>query len=335
VRTEVCLTVDVEFSIGGAFQDPVRNRPVGETFVRCPADGADQGLGFILECLRRHRLEATFFVEPLNYFYFGEGPMKGVVQDLLAAGQDVQLHLHPCWLAFRDPKWPERLAEGTPDDSCAGRSVEEMVEIIGLGLEALDRWGAPRPTALRAGNLHADRATYRAMARHGLGLASNLGIGYRLPSDPTLHLAGGRHWVEGVMEVPVLSYTELKAGSWGRKGVLTVTGASFAETCALLRAARRLELSPVVILTHPWEFAKIADPGCRRITRNRINQRRLESLCRFLREHDDEFAAVTFAEAGPGWVEAGKVESPHLEAPLLAVLGRMASNRLNDAIWRI
>ena len=49
VRTEVCITIDTEFSIGGAFADPVRRRPIGEENVTCPADGHENGLGFLLD----------------------------------------------------------------------------------------------------------------------------------------------------------------------------------------------------------------------------------------------------------------------------------------------
>ena len=43
--------------------------------------------------------------------------------DILSAGQDIQLHLHPNWLHFRYPDWMERLSGGHPSPFCSGRSV--------------------------------------------------------------------------------------------------------------------------------------------------------------------------------------------------------------------
>src|SRR4051812_44146134 len=103
--TEVCITVDAEFSIGGAFADPVHRRPVGSEHVLCVANGEENGLGFLLDTFRRYGTEATFFVEALNTAYSGDAPMGRIVERILEAGQDAQLHLHPCWLAFRDADW--------------------------------------------------------------------------------------------------------------------------------------------------------------------------------------------------------------------------------------
>src|SRR5689334_22997846 len=113
-RTEVCITVDVEFSIAGSLTDPTRYRPVSDPPVYGRIDGREHGLGFLLDCLRDHGLTATFFVECLNTHYFGARPMGAAVERLLAAGQDVQMHLHPEWLYFRDPRWAETVATMMP-----------------------------------------------------------------------------------------------------------------------------------------------------------------------------------------------------------------------------
>jgi len=78
MKTDVCLTFDVEFTIGGAFSDPANKQPVSERSVFCDVDGESQGLGFILNTLSKHKLTATFFVEALNFHYFGDSPMSGI-----------------------------------------------------------------------------------------------------------------------------------------------------------------------------------------------------------------------------------------------------------------
>jgi hypothetical protein len=122
-----------------------------------------------------------------------------------------------------------------------------------------------------------------------LPLASNIGLGLNRPADPTLHLRGGRHRIEGVLEVPVLSYRQLAITGRPSDRLFTSTATSTAETERLLWAARRTGVGTVVLLTHPFEFIKgdRLDPSRQRV--NRINQGRLQRLCAFLAEHEDAF----------------------------------------------
>jgi hypothetical protein len=94
---EVCITIDTEFSIGGNFEDPAL-APVAEPIVLGSVGGREQGLGFLLDSLGEFGIRATFFVETLQTAYFGDEPMGGIARRIAAAGHDVQLHLHPCWL---------------------------------------------------------------------------------------------------------------------------------------------------------------------------------------------------------------------------------------------
>lgn len=77
--TEICITIDTEFSIGGAFADPARYRPLSNELVDCTIDGRSEGLDFLLHILRDFRAHATFFVEVLQCFYFGERPMGRII----------------------------------------------------------------------------------------------------------------------------------------------------------------------------------------------------------------------------------------------------------------
>jgi hypothetical protein len=232
----------------------------------------------------------------------------------------------------RRDDWPERLAREPPSDRCDGRSVEAFAALIEDGLGTFRRWGVPKPMSLRTGSLRADRNVYRAMAACGLPIASNIGLAYSSPADETLHLANGRHLIEGVLELPVVSYTDLSVGPWRHSRLLTITASSWEETESLLWQARGMGLSPVVILTHPFEFAKIGDQQFREIARNRINQRRLERLCAFLAENSGSFRAVTFADGGPRWLADGPQPEGPLSVPLPRAVDRIASNKLNDLI---
>ncbi len=330
-RTEVCITVDVEFSIAGALTFPDRCRPVSDAPVYGRIGEREHGLGFLLDSLGAHGLVATFFVECLNPSYFGDRPMGRAVDRLLGAGQDVQMHLHPEWLYFRDPHWTETVATmmPRPNGSCAGRTVDELVEFIRVGRETFERWGAPPPVALRTGSFHVDRSVYRAMAAMGLKLASNVGLAMYRPAEPALRLRGGLHRINGVLEAPVLTYTE-RVGGWKRPRLLSPLSTSWPEMRALLWAARRAAISPVVLITHPFEFIRSADVQFTRIARNRTVQRRFAALCRFLAEHTGDFATVPIGGAARAWLARGSAPEPDLASPTLAVMARMIENQFAD-----
>lgn len=328
--TEICVTVDTEFSIGGAFADPERCHPVGEDRVHCPVGGEDHGLGFILRTLKIYEQQATFFVETANIAYFGDRPMGRVVDTLLDNGQDVQLHLHPCWQVFADEAWRDQVRHGAPNDHCARLPVDRLSVLITEGIDAFARWGAPKPMAMRTGNLSAGRTVYRAMRDAGLPLSSNIAAGYAPPSENSLMLMGGLSRIEDVVEAPVLSYAEFRFGRRSKMRMLAITAASWRETRALLMAARQRGLSPIVILAHPFEFIK--SPGRSGDRPNFVNQRRLERLCSFVAENPDDFIMTTFGGRGGAWLERDMQPAPVLRAPLDAVLGRMITNAINDRV---
>src|ERR1700737_1627327 len=108
MRTQVCITIDTEFSIGGAFAD-ASCQPVAEPMVWCDVGGHSEGLGFLLNCFRTHRIKATFFVEALHRTYFRHDPMRPIARKIHDAGHDVELHAHPCWSVFEYHDWRARV----------------------------------------------------------------------------------------------------------------------------------------------------------------------------------------------------------------------------------
>lgn len=330
MRTEVCITIDVEFSIGGAFGKNKQNTPLSDQVVECVVDGKEQGLGFILDSLARHRLKGTFFTEALQTAYFGDGPMARFAARIAAAGHDVQLHLHPCWLHFFDSAWKQPGFK--PNDFCSGRTDAELDEIIGLGVAAFSRWGLPRPVALRTGSFRTDRAVYRAMARAGLDLASNIGLAVSPPAEPELRVWGGQHLFDGVLEVPALSYLTPALPNIGKRNwrLLAITATSRAEIESLLWQARRNGVQSVVVLTHPFEFVSKGSFRYDDLRVHHVNQKRFLHLLDFLRRNNDDFSAVTFGERRSDWRRAGNVPTAPLQSPLRLTVLRAAQNALHD-----
>ena len=330
-KTRVHITVDTEFNIAGAFSDPVRHRPVGPAAVYCTIGERSHGLGFLLDTLERHGQKGTFFVEALNTFHFGDAPMGEIAQRLHQGGHDVQLHIHPCWEYFSNAHWAAQLKTNPPNDDITRRSEDEIVRLIEAGIAVFARWGLPAPTVLRTGGLRANLAVYRAMRRCGLMLASNLGLAVFRPSEPELQLFAGSHAIEGVTEIPVTTFSDLRIGGRTHLKTLTITGCAWAEIRAVLEQSRDAGLSDVVLLTHCFEYVKHRDVTYEKLYPDRINQRRLTRLCEFLAS-EPGFEAATLGEDRVGM--PGNGQNPLFNVPIAAAAGRMLVNRINHSIMR-
>ncbi len=328
MKTRVCLTVDTEFSIGGAFAPPYAARPVGEPTVWCPVAGRSQGLGFLLHCLAEHGVRATFFIEALHRTYFGDETMRPAVEAIAAAGHELQLHLHPAWRVFAHPDWPARVAAQPRQDDLAGRTQADLVELIEAGCAAFAAWGLPRPTALRTGSLQHDWTVYTAMAAAGIAVGSNIGLAIHRSGDPRLALYAGCHELAGVRELPVLSYTDFRLGARRHLKSLTVQGCGWRETEHLLWAAHAAGLPAVVILTHPFEYIRGHDAQFQGAHTNGLTQRRLRRLCAFLARHADCFESSGLAAAATTWPSAALGRNPLLGVPAWAGAQRLVENRL-------
>lgn len=331
-RIPVCLTVDTEFSIGGAFADPGRNRPVGARRVTCPVDSKEEGLGFLLDIFRDLDIPATFFVEALNTHYFGDDEMGSIARRIASAGHDVQLHLHPMWRVFRDADWAERAQRQPPSDSLVGRSQDEITAIIEEGLAVFQRWGMAPPVALRVGNFQVDSTLYAAMAQTPLRLASSIGLGAYAPPEPELQRASGLLWRHGILEVPVLTYRSLAIASSAPRRVLGIGSTSTWEFKSLMLAAHAADIGPVLVVIHPFLLTKSAEPQMRRIRRNIIIQRRSRAFCEFLRENSDRFELTTFSRAAPSWLRQGDGKNVELSVGAVPAIARMVVNKLNDLV---
>lgn len=328
MKTEVCITIDTEFDIAGTFIDPERFSPVAESNVWCDQDSTSHGLGFLLSTFAEYGVSATFFVEALNSIYFGDDPMRSIVREIVEDGHDAQLHLHPVWTYFADADWRERLAHSRPNDSFVGRSRAEVESLIEQGRQAFGRWGVDQPVALRTGGLRVDTNVYHGMSAQGMRLASNVGVAIYQPEPEALQLYAGRHRVNGVVEVPVLTYRRRGLPKSLSEKSLTITGTSWGEMRRLLWGARRAGVGPVIILTHPHEFAKGDGRGGWRP--DHINQRRLRKLCKFLAARTDEFEVVTFGQRVDRWSGSVSGRAPILSVPAVYGLGGIIENLYND-----
>ena len=96
MTTPVFLTIDTEF----AWRHHAAGLDCDAIYARS-LEPAGVGLGYQLAELARHNLKACFFVDPMPAITFGPAPIRRMIDTILEAGQEVQLHLHPNWTSAR------------------------------------------------------------------------------------------------------------------------------------------------------------------------------------------------------------------------------------------
>ena len=330
-RTKVTITIDTEASIGGAFSDPDRYHPLFEGPVDGMVDGRSEGLGFLIRSFAEYDIQATFFIETLHTRYFSEELMSERCRQLAEAGQDLQLHAHPCWRSFRDGAL-ERI--DTNDESW-GRPVSELIDIF---QEAQNRFESlvGRPAiAARTGKFSTNTETFAAMRQAGIQLTSNICTAIYPPQDQDLRLANGRHWIDGILEIPVTCFS-----SWtprGRRALrpLQVCACSIEEMRQALDQAHEVGLGHVMIVTHPFEFIKKKDFTYSDIKVNRLIQKRLVDLCHYLCRNNDRFEVVSMAQCADRMDQMTESAPQELSGGLLKSTKRMAENIVNDVVWAL
>ncbi|GGX90209.1 polysaccharide deacetylase family protein [Massilia dura] len=334
MRTRVCISIDTEFSIGGAFTSADR-QPVAEPMVWCETGGRSHGLGFLLEQFERHRIPATFFVEAAHRYYFqDQDPMGAIVRRIVGQGHEVQLHTHPCWAVFEHDDWRERVAREPLQDEFFGRAEDDTVRLLRQGQQAFAGWGVPAPTVFRPGNMQHDDALFAALARCGIPYSSCVGLAVFDSRDPRYQLYSGAHHRHGVLEMPVLTFQDWQLGGRRHLKTLTIAGTSFAETRLLLERAHEQQVPLVVLLTHPFEYVQRRDDHMRTARANALHQDRLARLCGYLDGNRDRFLPTGMGEAGDA-MQAALQAVPDERNVLLHGSGwhsirRLAEQAVND-----
>jgi len=248
------------------------------------------GLPYQLERLSRHGLRGVFFVEALFACELGLEPLRRIVTMIREGGHDVELHLHPEWLArMTRPVLPGR----------TGRNMHEFDEgeqsaLIAAGVENLRACGVDTISAFRAGNFGANHDTLRALRQNRIPYDSSYNLAYlsrtcrlRTPS-PMLQVSP----LEGIHEFPVTSFEDYP----GHARPVQLCAISSREAEHVFEEAWRRGWHSVVWVSHSFELLKRRiRPGAPALT-DRVAIARFDRLCHFLASNRERFRTAGFDE---------------------------------------
>ena len=276
MATRVLLTIDTEltwrhFARGAGWRDNLA--------LSCEPAGV--GLAYQLAQLGRHGLRACFFVDPMPALVYGLDPVRLMVEPILAAGQEVQLHLHSFW---------HDLARGRRDDArfeLTDFNALEQRALIETARELLTAAGAPSPMAFRSGSYAANADTLAALRQLGFAYdSSHNGAEHpwpsALPLDPAL--IDPVH-CEGVTEIPV---TQIRCDGGLRP--FQICALSSQEIEAALGHAARHGHPVATIVSHSFELATRDGKRVNKLVRGRFDR-----LCAFLEANRETMPTATFS----------------------------------------
>jgi peptidoglycan/xylan/chitin deacetylase (PgdA/CDA1 family) len=287
----VFLTIDTEF----AWRHHAAGHDVAGIHARS-IEPAGVGLAWQLATLARHRLKATFFVDPLHALVYGEDALAPMVGSVLAAGQEVQLHIHPHWIGARTG---DRAEHGKVDLVEYGAAQQR--DMLARALDLLVAAGAPRPVAFRAGSYAAGDETLAALAALGI-LYDSSHNGAHAPWPSAIALPASQIAPvarRGVVEVPV-TVIEDRPGGYRNAQICAL---SAAEMRAALRHAIAEDHAAFTVVGHSFELATRSGTAP-----NRLHVARFEGLCALLAKHRD--AAPTWHFADRPALPLGRADVP-------------------------
>ena len=290
-KIRVFLTVDTEHSIGGAFSNP-KLKPVNKNKRIYGKIGKKNfGIPLMMDLADRYGLKMVFFLEVLNKYYFGEDESKQVCQYILKRNHDVQLHIHPNYLNFTREN-PGNLVYS---DFISDYPQDRQEALLSEARDLLIKYGAPNPSAFRAGCFGAGLSTLRALKKSGFLIDSSYnrsycGITCSIPKSAINDLVN----IEGIWEFPVTNFIEHSYLRSTRYMPLDINGVSFSEIKNVLEQSRKNGPSNITIILHSFSFIRAYDVQYNRVKPRNTVIKRFESLCRYLAENRDHFEVGTF-----------------------------------------
>jgi len=248
----VFLTFDVEIWCGGWERLDERFPAAFERYVYGRSAAGDYALPKTLEILARHGLHGIFFVEPLFAARFGVEYLQRICALIVAAGQEIQLHLHPEWTdEIRPPVFPARPYKR---QHLIEYDRDEQHALIVRGRTLLEAAAGTTVTAFRAGSFAANADTLAALHTAGIGIDASINV--------TAALSGRALEQRARLTVPqrrgalCLVPMSVFRDGFGRLRHAQIGACAWPELRAALLDAERLGYSAFTVLAHNFELLR-------------------------------------------------------------------------------
>lgn len=267
--------------------------------------GANYALPKTLEIMEKHAIRGVFFVEPLFATRFGIEPLAEIVELIRAAGQEVQMHMHPEWVNEARPALFE-VTRKIPNMSALSRADQSL--LIASGIQLLKEAGVEHVSAFRAGGFESNRDTLLALADNGIIYDSSLNMHCRntgmglTPSERTSRSQP----IGPIMEFPLSVFRNAA----GKLRHFQIGSCSLSELTWGLRAAHQAGWRYFNVLSHNFEtlIVKTSRP-------DHVVIGRFDGFCRHLSQHRDIYPTINFSH-GPFETEPAGL--PEIVAPAWA-----------------
>lgn len=319
------------------------------------------GLSFQLQTLQSHNLRASFFVESLFASAVGLAPLAKIVEEIQSTQSEIQLHLHPEWLAWMDhPPVPHN-----GRNQLRKFSASEQQTLISAALANLHAAGAKPIRAFRAGDYAANSDTLAALNQTGLLYDTSFNPCYpnsfadtsesaAATLSPSVILSAQNVISPGTLPAkdlptkskrprdqhprktssaltstlqphPIQNIWEFPISHWtdrlGNQRHAQLCSASFAELTGVLLSAHKAGWHSFVIVAHSFELLKKRRRRIDNPAPDPLVVRRFQKLCQFLSHHRDKFRTCGFNDIDP--VDLPAHPSQHaLRSPIRRTLWR-------------
>jgi len=104
----------------------------------------------------------------------------------------------------------------------------------------------------------------------------------------------------------------------------------------LVRQARKKKVTPLVLLTHPFEFVGRSGFRMENLAPNYATQRRFERLCEFVHDNPDLIRAVRFSDRAEAWHDVEEdLTGVTFETTMALAVTRTFANNIREAFWKL
>jgi len=323
--------------MGGAWKNSER-RPLSiSKRVFCEHGDRKYGLPLIIEELKKHDFQATFFTEVFFSQSLGTDQAQIIVDYLLRHKQDIQLHAHPVFryysLALKAGSSEARFELQRQGDAFSDKDADTQHSLLSEALDIFKSLVGECPRAFRAGGFLGDHNTIAACGRLGIPIDSSYNPAVRgsFPVNrPTPNVV---QRLANVIELPL---TATRTGLRGFKAwkPLAISSISLAELKTALSQAHFGGMTDLVLIFHSFSNVKSRDIFYSSIRPDWIVISRFRSLLKYLSDNHNMFDVSTVASISVNGPEPlfGDT-SPVLDGGFLKPAIRKGTQALNRLYW--